>query len=67
MAWREAFAIHFGPGLFAGITLGNWVRLLRDNRFAGSSSCFLRSMAISFQSVGNSLSGCYENWRMVPG
>ena len=33
MAWRDAFLRWFGPGMLGGITFGDWVRLLRDNRF----------------------------------
>lgn len=36
MAWRDPLLRHFGPGLLAGITLGDWVSLLWDNRFAVS-------------------------------
>jgi hypothetical protein len=63
MPWRDSFLLHFGPGLLGGITLGRWLRLLRDNRFAVSPSCFLRAAAISLQSIQNSVWGCYENWR----
>ena len=34
MCWREAILIRFGAGLFAGITLGHWLRVLRENSFA---------------------------------
>ena len=34
MSWREALLLRFGGGGFAGITLGPWLRVLRDNRFA---------------------------------
>src|SRR5262249_49233078 len=34
MSWREAYPNRFGPGLFAGITLGRWLRILRQNQFA---------------------------------
>src|SRR5687768_13309312 len=66
MAWRDTLLFHFGPGLLGGITLGNWVRLLRDNRFAVSTSCTLRALAITFQSIRNSVSGWYEDWRYGP-
>jgi len=63
MAWRDTFLLHFGPGLLGGITLGDWVHLLRDNRFAVAPSCFLRALAISLQSSQNSIFRRYENWR----
>src|SRR5262245_7566479 len=34
MAWRERFLQTVGPGIFAGITSGDWLSLLRENRFA---------------------------------
>jgi omega-hydroxy-beta-dihydromenaquinone-9 sulfotransferase len=63
MAWRDTLLRHFGPGLLAGITLGDWVRLLRDNRFAVSPSRVLRAVAITSQSLRNSLARRYEDRR----
>jgi hypothetical protein len=63
MAWRDTLLLHFGPGFLGGITLGSWLRLLRDNRFAVSPSCFVRALAISLHSIRNSVAGWYENWR----
>ncbi len=34
MSWREAFLVWFGPGIFAGVTFGDWLALLAENRFA---------------------------------
>ena len=31
MAWREALLTTVGPGAFSGITLGDWLRVLREN------------------------------------
>jgi hypothetical protein len=31
MAWREALLTTIGPGAFSGITLGDWLRVLRQN------------------------------------
>src|SRR5688572_400947 len=63
MAWRDAFIRWFGPGMLGGITFGDWVRLLRDNRFDVSPRCLLRATAITAQSVQNSLMRRVERWR----
>ena len=55
MAWRDALLRFVGPGLLGGITFGNWLRLLRENRFAVAPSCLPRALSISCQSVQNSL------------
>ena len=55
MAWRETFLVHFGPGLLGGITLGDWLKLLREQRFAISPSCLTRAISITVQSVRNSV------------
>jgi hypothetical protein len=44
---------HLGPGVLGGVNLGDWLRLLRDNRFAVSPRYALRAMMISLQSVAN--------------
>ncbi len=56
--WRDILLPHLGSSLLPGITLGNWMRLLRDNRFAVAPSCWLRALMVSVQSVFNS----YEEW-----
>jgi omega-hydroxy-beta-dihydromenaquinone-9 sulfotransferase len=55
MAWRETLLRHIGPGFLGGITFGKWVQLLRENHFAVAPSCLPRALAISCQSVQNSL------------
>ena len=55
MAWRETLLRYFGPGLMGGLTLSKWVRLLRDNHFAVAPSCLPRFVAITCQSLQNSL------------
>ena len=54
MAWREAILRHFGPGLLGGITLGDWLRLLRENRFAVAPSRIPRALAITVHAAQNS-------------
>jgi hypothetical protein len=63
MGWRETFLLHLGPGCLGGITLGNWIKLLRENNFAVSPSCILRAGAISSQSLRNSAWAWFENRR----
>lgn len=60
---REKFLIYFGPGLLGGITLGDWLKLIRENRFAIAPTCLFRAAAISFQSILNTVFRWYENRR----
>ena len=55
MAWRDSMLRSFGPGLMGGLTFGKWCQLLRENRFAVTPSCLPRAIAISFQSIQNTL------------
>ena len=55
MAWRDSMPRSFGPGLMGGLTFGKWVQLLRENHFAVTPSCLPRAIAISFQSLQNTL------------
>src|SRR5262245_14770168 len=43
IAWRERFLQTLGPGLFAGVTFGDWMALLRENRFAIDPPYWLRA------------------------
>ncbi len=63
MAWRERLLRHLGPGVLGGTTLGDWLGILRDNRFALSPRYALRAMVVSHQSIWNSVLGRYEKWR----
>lgn len=63
MPWREAFLRHLGPGLLSGIAAGDWFRMLRENRFAVAPSRLPKAMAITLQSLQNSIVGRYETWR----
>ena len=49
--------------MLGGITLGDWVRLLRENHFAVAPTSLFRAMAITCQSSQNSLSRWLEQWR----
>jgi hypothetical protein len=62
MSWREAFLVRFGPGLFAGITLGRWLRVLRENHFSVDRPYWGRAAAITFASAPNALLAAWEKW-----
>ena len=55
MSWREKVLLWTGPGLFAGITFGDWMALLRENRFAIDPAYWWRAAVITLGSLGNSL------------
>ena len=61
MAWRKSLLYWCGPGVLAGLTLGEWLRLLRDNRFAVAPRFWLRAAVITGSSVGNSLARLCED------
>lgn len=63
MAWRDTFLRWFGPGMLGGITFGDWVRLLYENRFDVPPVRLLRAMAITAQSAQNSVMRRIEDWR----
>jgi hypothetical protein len=60
VSWREQFLTTCGPGLFAGITLGDWLTLLRENRFKVSTRHALRALSITCQAVPNSILRFFE-------
>ncbi len=62
MSWREAYLERFGPGLFAGITLVRWLRILRENHFAVDRRYWGRAAAITVGSLPNTLVAAWENW-----
>ena len=55
MAWQHTFAAAFGPGLFTGITWGDWWRLLRANRFLVHPRYAVRFAAVTACSLANSV------------
>jgi hypothetical protein len=60
MSWREVFVTRFGPPVqLAGITLGDWLRLLRDNDFAVDPPYWARAVSATLVSIANSL----QRWR----
>ncbi len=63
MSWRELFATHIGPGALCGITLGDWLRLLGENRFAVDPPYWMRAAMVTGASLQNSLFRRWEEWR----
>ena len=63
MAWREALLTTIGPGAFSGITLGDWLRVLRQNHFSIDWPYWGRAAAITVGSVSNSVLRWWENLR----
>jgi hypothetical protein len=63
MSWREALLIACGPGAFGGVTFGDWLRTLRDNRFAVHPRYWGRAAATTGVSLSNSLLRRWEEWR----
>jgi hypothetical protein len=56
----------FGPGILAGITFRDWLRLLREHRFAVAPSCLPRAMSITLHSLRNSVLAARERRRFGP-
>ena len=66
MAWRERVLQTIGPGILAGVTFGDWVRLLRENRFAIDPPYWLRAQAITTQSLVNAAVRRHEERTYLP-
>ena len=62
MSFREFFVTRLGPGGLSGVSLGLWLRILWDNRFAVSPEHLFRAGAATSCAVQNSLVGAAENW-----
>jgi len=60
-SWRETFLLRVVSGQFAGITTGDWLALLGDNRYAVDRPYLLRAALVTLFSFGNSMLRCYEN------
>src|SRR5215831_19395539 len=65
MAWREALLTTLGPGAFSGITLGDWLRVLRENNYSIDWPYWGRAAAITLGSLSNSVLRCWENLRFA--
>src|SRR5690349_19983432 len=49
--WRERLLTSIGPGMCSSITFGDWLALLRENRFAIDPPLWLRAEVISVCSL----------------
>jgi hypothetical protein len=63
LTWRERLQIALGPGMFAGITLSDWLAILRQNRI--NFSYWMRAASITEYSLMTSLSRWYENKKFL--
>jgi omega-hydroxy-beta-dihydromenaquinone-9 sulfotransferase len=63
LPWRERLGIVFGPGVLAGVTLGDWLKLLAVNRFCVHPLCLPRAMSITSYALMNSAAGWFEQLR----
>src|SRR5262245_15448156 len=62
-SWRERFLIRLGPGVLAGIPLGDWLRLLSANHFSVDAAYLPRAVFVSFAAAVNSVFRWYEERR----
>lgn len=60
MRRRDAFFRKFGPNNLGGITLGRWLRVLRDNHFAIDPPFWPRAIATTLISIPNTVSAAVE-------
>ena len=51
MSWRKRFLLWFGPSTLGGVTFGDWLAMLRDNRFTVDPSYWLRATSITLCSL----------------
>jgi len=63
MSWRETLVANVGPGGLCGLTWGDWLRLLRDNRYAVDPPYWLRAGAVSWGSLQNTVFRWWERLR----
>jgi hypothetical protein len=59
LTWRERLQLALGPGMFAGITISDWLAILRQNQI--DFSYWTRAAAITGYSLMASLVRWYEN------
>jgi hypothetical protein len=63
LTWRERLQLALGPGMLAGITLGDWIALLRQNRVDFSYGA--RAASITAYGLMNSLARRYEDGKWL--
>jgi hypothetical protein len=62
MSWREALVARFGAGFLTGITLGPWLRVLRENRFVVDPPYWGRAASVTLWSLSNTPLAACERW-----
>jgi hypothetical protein len=62
LSWREKLVMTLAPGFFPGVTIGDWLWLLKDNGFAIAPPYWLRAASTTLHSLLNSPLRCYEEW-----
>src|SRR5262249_19787992 len=60
VSWQEAFLVRFGAGNLAGITLGRWLQVLRENSFSIDRPYWGRAASITLGSLANSIIAWWE-------
>ena len=63
---RDRFLANWGPGLFLGVSFGDWIALLRRNRFAVDRPYWFRAAFVTLHSLGVSLLRRRETRRFGP-
>jgi omega-hydroxy-beta-dihydromenaquinone-9 sulfotransferase len=63
LRWRDAFFRSAGTNMLSGATLGQWLRLLRDNRYSVDARYWPRAVLTTLTAIPNSLTAAIEAWR----
>jgi hypothetical protein len=63
MGWRELLLATLSPGAFIGMTLGDWLHVLAENRFRVHPFYWPRAANVVGGSMLNSVVRRWENWR----
>lgn len=63
MGWRESLLRTVGPGFLGGVTFSDWLSILKEIHFAVSPTCLPRAMAMTSQSIQNSLLAPFDLWK----
>ena len=61
MSWKESFLNHLGTGFLTGVTFGEWVKLVAENRGRISPRYWSRALSITAYSLLNSSLRLVEN------
>src|SRR5688500_16855066 len=63
MGWREFITEKIGPGALCGLPLGDWLRLVADNRCAIDPPYWLRAGTITWGAMQNTIFRWWERAR----